>query len=353
MVQAETGQPQQLPEPSTLLQQVRGGCGSGSERGTGLPQSLHEAHSCILSWQRRYDLTAAQLAEAAAERAALQTEIVGLRQQVSELEQELAGLRQRNQDLVRKPFGFRSEKRRQAQPGGREEAGKGGGQPAGARRKRGGQPGSSAHKRVQRGGLAVREELLEPEADACRCAQCGLRLGRNGETVSERVEIEVQAHIRRIRRPRYRAVCGCAERLGEPPPEAQAALPPALFRGTGYGLSVWVLFCLQVFWQRRPARAFAREWQEHGVRLPVSTLLGHIPDFQHWFAPLTAAIRERQQGARVVHGDETSWIVHVRAEQGQRRRCWLWACLTEDALLMAVDCSRSAQAAGNRSSGSW
>ena len=50
--------------------------------------------------------------------------------------------------------------------------------------------------------------------------------------------------------------------------------------------------------------------------------------------------------ARVVHGDETSWVVHVRAEADANPRCWLWACLSRDAVLFRVDPSRSAVAAG-------
>ena len=53
-----------------------------------------------------------------------------------------------------------------------------------------------------------------------------------------------------------------------------------------------------------------------------------------------------QQQARVVHGDETSWVVHVRAEADANPRCWLWACLSRDAVLFRVDPSRSAAAAG-------
>jgi hypothetical protein len=38
-------------------------------------------------------------------------------------------------------------------------------------------------------------------------------------------------------------------------------------------------------------------------------------------------------------------VVHVRAEQGANPRCWLWACLSADAVRFRVDPSRSAAAA--------
>ena len=189
------------------------------------------------------------------------------------------------------------------------------GQGAEKRRQRGGQPGAAAPKRVDRSGLPRREEVLEPEPGRCSCPECGLAYARNGEAVSERVEVAVEGHIRRIRRPRYRAVCECVAGRGE----VVAALEPTLFRGSGYGLSVWVMFLLQVYWQRHPARAFEREWEEYGVRLPASTLLGHTEALLGWFEPLEQAIAAHQQQALLVHGDETSWVVHVRAEEGGRR----------------------------------
>ena len=155
------------------------------------------------------------------------------------------------------------------------------------------------------------------------------------------MEVWIEGHIRRIRRPRYRAVCECVAGRGE----VLAALEPTLFRGSGYGLSVWVIFLLQVYWQRHPARAFEREWEEYGVRLPASTLPGHTEALLGWFEPLEQAIAAHQQQALLIHGDETSWVVHVRAEEGEKARCWLWACLTEDAVRLRVDPSRSAAAA--------
>ena len=294
----------------------------------------------------------AQWREAERKLAAAQQRIEQLAGRVTELEQENAGLQQRNQDLLKAPFGKRSEKRAGGSDGGpgQPDAGStdtgstdtGGEQ---QKRSRGGQAGAAAHPRVNRSGLPVQEELHEPEAGSCRCPDCGRPYRRNGEDVSERIEIHVRGYRRRIRRPRYRAACACARRQGQPVPEVIAPLEPTLFRGSGYGLSVWVAFVLQVYWQRHPARAFEREWADWGVRLPAGTLLGHGRDLLTWFEPLEQAIGAHQQAARVVHGDETSWVVHVRAEAGQNARCWLWACLSKDAVRFRVDPARSAAAA--------
>ena len=320
-------------------------CASWRERERVLLQRLSGAEGNARYWQSMHR----RAQERAAKYEALQREQAGklgeLERQVEVLQQENAGLQQRNRDLLKKPFGTSSEKRPQGQDGEQGDGGPaGGGQPGQGtekRRQRGGQPGAAAPKRVDRSGLPRREEVLEPEPGRCSCPECGLAYARNGEAVSERVEVWIEGHIRRIRRPRYRAVCECVTGRGE----VVAALEPTLFRGSGYGLSVWVIFLLQVYWQRHPARAFEREWEEYGVRLPASTLLGHTEALLGWFEPLEQAIAAHQQQALLIHGDETSWVVHVRAEEGEKARCWLWACLTEDAVRLRVDPSRSAAAA--------
>ena len=197
---------------------------------------------------------------------------------------------------------------------------------------------------MDRSGLEVRDEVQEP-AGGCACPDCGRPYSRNGEEVSERIEVEVKGHVRRIRRPRYRATCKCPQPSGRTA-EVIAPLEPTLFRGTSYGLSVWVTWLIQVYWQRRRARAFEREWADCGVRLPAATLLGHAADFLTWLEPLDAAIAAHRQEALFMQGDETFWVVHVWGEAGENPCGWLWVCLSADAARFRVDRSRSAEAAG-------
>ncbi|MCY4469589.1 MAG: transposase [Thiotrichales bacterium] len=63
------------------------------------------------------------------------------------------------------------------------------------------------------------------------------------------------------------------------------------------------------------------------------------------FEPLDEAIAERQRRARLVQGDETRWMIHQRSERGENPRCWLWVCVSEDAVRMHIDPNRSARAA--------
>ena len=317
-------------------------------------QSQHaRAKARIAEAQARWKATKQELADALRRIRGLRKQVrevewenAGLRQENAGLRQENAGLRQENKELRQTPFQKRSERNRnRGKDGGGQESEQEAGSGAGRKRRRGGQPGGVAHPRADRSGLEVREEVREPEAGSCACPDCGRPYSRNGEERHERIEIEVKGHTRRIRRPRYRAACECARRQGKTVPEVVAPLPPALFRGTSYGLSVWVGLLIQVYWQRRPVRAFEREWAACGVRLPAGTLLGHVADFLTWFEPLEAAIEAHQRQALFVHADETSWVVHVWGETGGNPRGWMWVCASADAVRFRVDRSRSAEAA--------
>ena len=66
-------------------------------------------------------------------------------------------------------------------------------------------------------------------------ASCGQPYVANGARASSLVEIEVSAHKRVIRRPRWRRGCGCVSS----PVEVSAPPAPRLFAGTPYGTSVW------------------------------------------------------------------------------------------------------------------
>lgn len=250
-------------------------------------------------------------------------------------DEEIERLRSYNRKLKKMKFGRKSEKR-----GGKGRKGEGRKKEDEKGGQRGQRKGKPSPGRRPRTDLEVHMEELEPPEELCRCPECNLPYGRHGKVVSEVHEIEVKAHTRRVERIRYRPVCEC--------PGAQEALappPPRLFPGTPYGVSVWSWYLVQAYALKRPQRAVARELGLLGLEVPAGTLAGHQQDFLRLFEPLEAEIARRQQDSAWAHGDETSWTVHVLAEQGANPRCWLWVCVTADAVRMRVDAARSAQAA--------
>ena len=260
----------------------------------------------------------------------LRHENVRLRSRVEELEGGNDGLRARNRRLTKERFGRRSERRR----------GRGSDSGAAARtgRPRGRQAGTASHGRTPRPALAVESETVEPAERSC--PRCGRAYVANGAKTTELTEVEVRAHVRRVHRVRRRAACACA-----PGRETLAPAVPRLFPNTPYGVSVWALFLLEKYAHHRPLRAVSRMLSAHGLDVASGTLADSLPRFVPLFAPLVAAIAERQAAAHVAHGDETSWTIHARGERGDSPRCWLWVCLTADAVRLRVDPSRSAAAA--------
>ena len=123
-------------------------------------RSMHQrAKERIKQWQLRCGEAQQKLAEA-------QQRSAQLHERIQELEQETAGLKQRNQDLLRSPFGKRSEKRQSGSEAGAAAAETARpGADSEPQRPRGGQRGAVPHARVERSGLAVQEEWLEPEAE--------------------------------------------------------------------------------------------------------------------------------------------------------------------------------------------
>jgi len=82
-------------------------------------------------------------------------------------------------------------------------------------RKRGQQPGTPGHGRRDRSALPVVVEVHDLSEAAQHCPQCGQALAPfPGVEGCDIIEVQVQAHIRRIQRPRYQTTCRCAQLPG-------------------------------------------------------------------------------------------------------------------------------------------
>src|SRR5207248_1041679 len=82
--------------------------------------------------------------------------------------------------------------------------------PAASLRKRGQQPGSSGHGRRACTTLPLVDEVRDLSPTEKRCPSCGEAFRPlPGPEASTILEVQVQAHVRRIQRPRYHKVCRC------------------------------------------------------------------------------------------------------------------------------------------------
>jgi transposase len=105
-------------------------------------------------------------------------------------------------DLTQRLYGTKSEKATRPNTAGAP--------PSASLRKRGQQPGRPGHGRRACPTLPVVDEVRDLSPAEKRCPSCGEAFrpfpGPEDSTI---IEVHVQAHVRRIQRPRYYKVCRC------------------------------------------------------------------------------------------------------------------------------------------------
>ena len=251
-------------------------------------------------------------------------------QQAEELEELRAAiekLRATRATHAKARFGSSSEKTGKAKPG--------------SGRKRGQQAGKSGHGRTERPQTECRTETHNPpEADRI-CPCCAKPYVQNGSHDCEIVEIEVKAHVRKVRRPRWRQTCDCAAA----PKEVAAPPVPRLFPNTAYGISFWVCFLFECYACHRPLNRVAAWMGDRGLPVSAGTLAGCIPRLMLLFASLSQAILDHMKGSGTLHGDETGWRVQCLNDIRGTARAWLWCACSRDAVWFRVDARRNAEAA--------
>ena len=252
------------------------------------------------------------------------------RNRIETLEVQLERLRATGAVLSRALYGRKSEQ--QDKPG--------------SERKRGQQRGAPGHGRTQRPGLQERTEEHNPPPDACVCGRCGQPYAPNGAGESTLVEIEVKAHKRVIRRPRWRRTCACASS----PMEVSAPPEPRLFPRTLYGTSFWARFLFEHCACFRPVHRVAAWMSAQGLTVSPGTLANSLKRFVPLFEPVAKAILAHQNKAALRHADETGWRVQELRGEDRSSRAWLWTSVSNDAVSFHIDPSRSAEAALRRCS---
>ena len=290
-----------------------------------LSKSLSVADADLRRALRRSRRQKATIKSLSRENARLRKGAKTSRNRIEILEVQLERLRATGAVLSRALFGRKSEQ--QDKPG--------------SERKRGQQRGAPGHGRTQRPGLDERTEEHNPPPDACVCGRCGQPYAPNGAEESTLVEIEVKAHKRVIRRPRWRRTCECASS----PMEVSAPPVPRLFPRTLYGTSFWARFLFEHCACFRPVHRVAAWMSAQGLTVSPGTLADSLKRFVPLFEPLAEAILAHQNKAALRHADETTWRVQELRGEDRSSRAWLWASVSSDAVSFHIDPSRSAEAA--------
>jgi transposase len=250
-----------------------------------------------LTWQANY--WQAQHARSVEREAALTAQVEALEATIRDLTQRL--------------YGAKSEK-----SAGPDHAG----EPKPSRpRNRGQQPGSKGHGRSDRSALLVVPEVHDVSlAQAC-CPACGEAFSPlPGAAESTIIEVQVQAHLRRIQRRRYHKTCGCLQVPGI----VTAPPAPRVIPKSPLGVSVWTTVLLDKYLYGRPTYRLCEQLKHHGLPLSQGTLTDGLQKIAVLFEPVMTKLYERQMGEKRFHGDETRWEVFEEVDGKTGHRWYLW-----------------------------
>jgi transposase len=189
------------------------------------------------------------------------------------------------------------------------------------RRPRGQQRGHKGPRRRDYSHLpVVTEEHELPGADAC-CSGCGRPFAPvSGTEDSTILEIEVQAHRRRIRRHRYRPTCDCGVHPGiVTAPPAPRVIPKSML-----GVSLLVEFLMDKYLSYRPTYRLLADLQTHDLDLSLGTVTDALQRLLPLFEPVYEALANHSRRQPLWHGDETRWLVFATVEGKVGFRWYLW-----------------------------
>jgi len=250
-----------------------------------------------LKWQAKY--WRAQHEQSLKREAALKAQVEALEATVRDLNQRL--------------YGTKSEKSVGPDQAGRSK-------PTSAH-PRGQQLGSQGHGRSDRSILPVVVEVHDVSEAAKHCPQCGEALAPfPGVEACDIIEVQVQAHMRRIQRPRYQKTGRCPQVPGI----VTAPPAPRVIPKSPLGVSVWTMVLLDKYLYSRPTHRLCQELAHHGLHVSPGTITDGLQRLVGLFEPLMPVLYERQMTEKLFHGDETRWEVFEEVEGKTGHRWYLW-----------------------------
>ncbi len=234
-------------------------------------------------------------------------------QREAALKAQVEALEAKVRDLNQRLYGTKSEKSAGSDTADQSKAS--------SPRNRGQQPGSPGHGRSDRSALPVLAEVHDLNEAAKHCPQCGEALSPfPGAEESDIIEVQVQAHIRRIQRLRYQKACECPEVPGI----VTAPPAPRVIPKSPLGVSVWTMVLRDKYLYSRPTHRVCQELEHHGLHLSQGTLTDGLQRIKVLFEPLMPVLYERQMTEKLFHGDETRWKVFEEVEGKTGHRWYLW-----------------------------
>ena len=233
--------------------------------------------------------------------------------------------------LNRKIFGKSSEAKARTETAPTPE-------PVGGKRPRGQQPGRPSPAKRDHGRLPAVEEIHDLPAARRRCPGCDRPFAPflGGED-SEILEIEVRAHRRVIRRPRYRPTCSCPENT----PIVTAPPAPRVIPESQIGVSIRVHLLLDKCLFQRPTYRLLESPRLHDSDLSSGSITDGLKHLEPPFAPSYDALIARSQQQTLWHADETRWQVFVTIEGKVGHRWYPRVFHAADAVVFVLSPTRA------------
>ncbi|MCP3885558.1 MAG: hypothetical protein GY700_08815, partial [Propionibacteriaceae bacterium] len=199
---------------------------------------------------------------------------------IEKLRQEAIVKDAKIKDLQNRLFGKKSEKN---SPLKSEKDGK---EDTPSKRKRGQQPGSRGHGRTKRPDLPIVHDESDLAGEEKRCPTCGLpHLPTPAlDEHSDVIEVEVKAHVRRIRRLAYTRNPGCT--CEDTPVIVTAPPPPRLIPRSNYAVSFWGEVILGNYCYGQPSNRHLQDLKDQGLPVSPGTLTGGLQTLSKLFEPV-------------------------------------------------------------------
>jgi transposase len=260
--------------------------------------------------------------------------------EIEKLRQEAILKDAKIKDLQNRLFGKKSEKH---SPLKSEKDGQG---DTPSKRRRGQQPGSRGHGRTKRADLPIVHDESDLADEEKSCPTCGLpHLPTPAlDEHSDVIEVEVKAHVRRIRRLAYTRNPGCT--CEDTPVIVTAPPPPRLIPRSNYDVSFWVEVILGKYRYGQPSNRYLQDLSDQGLPISPGTLAGGLQAIAPLFEPILDALYCKQMSEQLFHNDETRWEVFVEIAGKVGTRWYLWVTRSPSVIFYCIDPSRSAAVPG-------
>lgn len=206
-----------------------------------------------------------------------------------------------------------------------------------SKRPRGQQKGSASHGRTARPSLPVIPEVIPLNETAC--GKCGLEYSLLADEESDIIEIEVAAHIRRIKRQKCVKNCSCT-------PGSKfitAPVVPKLIPKSPYGNSIWEEILLSKFLHAQPVNRTLNDFKSFGLTISAGTITDNLKKLTPLFKPVYKAFHQQQMTENRFHNDETRWEVYEQIEGKTGHRWYLWLTRSDSVVYYRMDPTRSAE----------